>query len=102
MTKPLTTSQRKIAQKQFEKYTNYLFDVCMWLLENRAALKERIRLDSIGEGNGNVFDYPSYGGMPKSLSNKLGSEMVDRIQGGLEEIIKAKSMSEILPYIVIE
>ena len=50
------------------------------------------------------FDYPDYGGLPKKISNRLSSDVVDRIQSNLEEIAQSRTKksfeAELVPLIV--
>ena len=58
-----------------DKYGVQIFeDMIEFLWSNR----ENLKADKI-DGH-YYFDYPNYGGLPKRISNKLSSEVVDRMQ----------------------
>lgn len=62
--------QRKIRERLNEgKMSIQLKNAIKWLKDN----KTKINTDD-------VFDYPDYWGLPKSISNKLSSDEVDYIQ----------------------
>jgi hypothetical protein len=68
-------------RKDFNKEVDIFFETALWLLQNKKALKEL-----------EVFDYPSYGGMPPKIYNQLSSVLVDTIQDNWEQILAARSI----------
>lgn len=73
-------------RRQFEKRMEFYYEVFSWILENRKTLFQH-----------ETFDFPEYGGMPKKLSRKLSSEMVDRIQMewyNLDQLTSMKKLCE--------
>ena len=61
-------------QRIWDKKADYLFQVAVWLFENKNNKHE-------------YFDYPDYAGMPKKLSKKLSSYDTDCIQENWDSIL---------------
>ncbi len=53
-----------------------------WINDNKIAISKRIKNRSF-----DMFDYPEYWGMPKSISNKLISDEVDFIQSNTWDFV---------------
>jgi hypothetical protein len=72
------------ARQSFDEQMNYYFKLFYFMLKSEDFKKC------------NSFDYPKYGGLPKSISLLLSSEMVDRIQERLTDIQRAKTIRELI------
>lgn len=72
-------------QRIWDKKADHLFQVAVWLFENREDLYNM----SI------EFDYPDYAGMPKKLSKKLTGDIVDNIQFNWGDITTAEKFVDI-------
>ena len=86
----------KQLRKVWDAEVGSLFDVAVWLWENRAKLVARA--DKMAEDTpyADVFDYPDYSGMPKRLWKKLTSDDVDNIQNGFDYILTAKTFGVVV------
>lgn len=80
--------KREKLTNQFDKYicknTKIHRDVFIWFLENKEIIKEY-----------RDFEFPSYAGMPKKLSNKLSGNFVDCIQSEWDKVQEAESMKQL-------
>lgn len=67
-------------QRALYKKSRHNEELVLWLFKNRKALKDV-----------DVFDYPSYAGMPRKLFNRLSSTDVDRIQDMWTAVVTART-----------
>ena len=62
-----------MTEKMFKIIIDHLFPI-------REKFHDRDDYDNGCWIDGDVFDYPDYGGLPKNISNRLSSEAVDAMQ----------------------
>lgn len=79
----------KTSRQQFDELMTPLFETVEWIALNKKEFNSH-----------DVFDYPTYGGMPHKISRQLSSEIVDRIQDNLDSIRSARSIKNIARYIL--